>query len=603
MAEKLITFEDLLACFPDEQYPEIRDQQMQAFRIIAQEDGNVTIEAPTGTGKTATEFTFLELLRRKGKGPLFYITPTKMLAEQAGKLHPGLYVMYGRNEFPCLYYPGENLTADPEDVPCAMLRDCAHRVDLNTGETHTPGAEPCPYLQSKHHALLADIVVCTVPFYLYTQVFSKEWDTPEGLVIDEVHRLAEIIRNSLKYDITDYYLDRCEEFLTGIDDDTAHRIADFKRVMMRIIRGKHGRKSLLTPEEIRELMNVLISIDSNTLRRKVSQAITDGTINPMHDRVLLSCLDRFVHNLGRYLSSLGYSLGTSSHAPLSYVYGFYREERDEGQKTQFRLTVRGYYVAPLIRKMLGKRTLATSATIGSPEVFGFETGIENPVHVLPSDFPASNARIFLPTDTPSLAFVSQKGTRRDTNKTLRMMLRAARRFTEHGHRSLVVLTSDDQRARFLRFCEEEHITALSYSEDESAKEVVRKFKDGEGLILVGTAAQYGEGLDLPDGLAPIIFFLKPDYPHPDDPAVQFEEQRFSRGRQWGLKKWRVMIKSLQVQGRNKRSKEDKGVCFYMSRQFRDIVPAALPEYLRPALRTGLTMDQCMEETLNLLGRR
>ena len=42
----------------------------------------MTFELPTGSGKTAVGFAFLRTLQEAGRGPLFYITPTKPLVDQ-----------------------------------------------------------------------------------------------------------------------------------------------------------------------------------------------------------------------------------------------------------------------------------------------------------------------------------------------------------------------------------------------------------------------------------------------------------------------------------------------------------------------------------------
>jgi len=62
-----------------------------------------------------------------------------------------------------------------------------------------------------------------------------------------------------------------------------------------------------------------------------------------------------------------------------------------------------YHVAALVKRLLAPMTVAYSATIGNPEVFGFETGIKFPFYTFPSDFPVENTRTFLPTDTANLA--------------------------------------------------------------------------------------------------------------------------------------------------------------------------------------------------------
>lgn len=172
-------------------------------------------------------------------------------------------------------------------------------------------------------------------------------------------------------------------------------------------------------------------------------------------------------------------------------------------------------------------------------------------------------------------------------------------FASKKIRSLVVVVSEKERGKFLTLCGEENVNAVSYGNGVPAKEVVARFRDGEGDVLVGTAAHFGEGIDLPRRVAPVIFFLRPAYPRPNDPVTVFEERRFGNKR-WLLWNWRVMIEALQVRGRNIRSAEDVGVTFFISQQFRRFLFAALPQWLEPAYRGDSTFDECVEETMKLL---
>src|SRR5262249_10337973 len=141
---------------------------------------------------------------------------------------------------------------------------------------------------------------------------------------------------------------------------------------------------------------------------------------------------------------------------------------------------------------------------------------------------------------------------------------------------------------------------ITYGDGVAPREVAARFKDGEGAVLLGTVTNYGEGLDLPDGMAPVTFFLRPSYPSPRDPLAQFEERRYG-GKRWQVWSWRVMIEALQVRGRNIRSADDRGVTIFISQQFRRFLYASLPSWLRSSYRSELTLDDCRQEAIELLG--
>lgn len=583
--------------FPFHQFPEIRPNQLAAFEVIEAEDGRATLEMPVGEGKTVVGVTFLRALAAMGVGPLFYIVPTKTQVDQVCRFFPDLQPVYGRGEHDCLFYPDEQLKAD--QIPTVLCRGCDHYVDQESGAVNVPGVVPCPYYQQKYAAKQQPIVVCTMAFYLFTQLFSKEWDEPAGLVIDEAHQLPRVVRNCLSYEITDYHLWRSADLLAEIDGVAAHQLRAFGRKMVSIIKRKPaGQGTLLKDSEIIELIDMLEVIDAGAVERQVSAAIRRGQINPKEDRETLRQLETIVRDLRRYIHTLEYSLATKQRYALNFTYGYYEEEMGADDKAHYRLVIKAHYVAPIIAKILSPRTVAYSATIGDGEMFGWESGIRGKVYSFGSDFPSQNTRIFMPTDTRNLAFQARK--KQDVTRTLRQIARAAKKFARRGHRSLVVVGSNRERMKFLTIAEEEGLSALTYGNGAPAKTVAARFIGGEGDCLVGTIAQYGEGVDLPRQIAPIIFMLRPGYPHPNDPGTQFEERRFSNGQVWAIRNWRVMQEALQVRGRNIRSASDLGVTFFMSQQFRRFLRPSLPPWLQPSYRNTLTFEQCVAETLQLL---
>src|SRR6185436_7905262 len=130
-----------------------------------------------------------------------------------------------------------DLTAESEtkfkadQIPCSMLHNCPHRVNQETGETHEPGAIPCPYLRQKFEARTTNKpVLATLAFYLYSRLFSKDFPEPDVLIIDEAHRVPETVRSALSYDITDWHLERAVELLERVGQSaTAESLDKFRR--------------------------------------------------------------------------------------------------------------------------------------------------------------------------------------------------------------------------------------------------------------------------------------------------------------------------------------------------------------------------------------
>lgn len=594
----------VLQSFPRNLYKKPTPNQSRALEILQDQAGSTLLELPTGSGKTAIGYSFLKAKLKTGENNLFYIVPNKTQVDQVKRLHPDMHVAYGRHEYDCLYYE-DPFKAD--EIPCLLLRDCPHRVDQETGQTMEPGVAKCPYYQAKYEAKQPGrMVISTFAFFLFTHLFSREFEKPSGLVIDEVHRLARTFRDALSYRISDYHLGRCVDLLKRIGAEEAKLLAKFKRRMITICKRRPVKtETLLDDDEIYSLLDILQQIKPEQLKQKVVKSIAAKQLDPKEERETLKQLETLVYDLGRYLRSFEFSLsgevetrkGPKERPPLNYTYAFYKEELAENEKVQYVLVVKAYHVRGLIRKLLSPETLGYSATIGDPKILDYETGIRAKFHSLGSDFPKENTRIYMPSDTANLAMNERN--RREPAKTLRRVAQACKKFARRGKRSLVVVISNFERDKFLRMAEEENVKVMTYNADMTPKQAVERFKAGEGDVLLGTAANYGEGLDLPEGIAPVIFFLRPGYPRPDSPETQFEERRHGSGR-WGIWNWRVGIEALQVRGRNIRSNTDRGVTFFVSQQFKRFVFGTLPQYLQPSYRSNLTFDQSVDDALKLL---
>lgn len=587
----------LQACFPKNGVYRNGPRTVQGdiFQFVS-ENGSCIIEAGTGVGKTAAEYAILRACQKLGYQHCFLITPNKTILNQiVNEGFEGVKIALGRNEHECLYYE-EPHKAD--EIPCSMLKSCPHRVDQTTGETHTEGAVPCPYLQQKFEAMQGGVVVCTMAFYLFTHLFRSESETQNALVIDEAHQIANVVRNCLSYEITDHHLEKCIELLKLIEASETETLKKFLFSLRRAAKLKAKKEGvLLDPQEIKRLIGILEEIDVDELLEKIQKAVRARVIDIKKDRETLKHLEVLTRDLRKYIRSFEFSLETDQRKPLNYTCAYYTQEKQGKSPVQHKLVIKCYYVAPLIKKLLPDFNVSFSATIGKPDNFGFETGIRGPFLSLDSGFPVDHTRVYLPTDTPNLAVNARN--KRDLTQVLRKVAKATKRLSKKGHRSLVVTISNAECEKFLMLCLEEGVDAISYGNGVTAKEAAQEFKNGKGDALVGTAANYSEGVDLPKQTAPVIFFLRPGYPNPTDPGTIFEERRFG-GQRWVLWNYRIMNQALQVRGRNIRRQSDLGVTIFISQQFKRILFASLPEWLEKAYRNSLTFDEALADAEKLL---
>ena len=611
-------------------FPKFRPFQWEVFEFLVYVLRSI-VEAPSGFGKSVIAFVLLKALSLLGFKPLYLASPTKVLVRQVKRWFPEEAVeAYGRNEYECLYYrdkreerkrkgekSNEKEWVSAEDAPCSLLKDCPHRVDLKTGKTKKEGAEPCPYLLAKYLALKGKVVLCTHSFFAaiahFTEQFKK--NPPYAVVIDEAHRFADSVRNLLTYEISDYNVRRAVKALSKIGWEYAEDLAEFLKLMVKIARLKpKDPPELLSDYEIKKLLGVLGSVaeKSEKIEWATGIAIKKGILDPVKDRQVLKTLEVIIRDIKWWMQELRYALPEKMkiwiegeekeiiRKPENYVYMYFRKEKTKRQKVRCKLVIRHFFVSPLIRARilsLPRRVHALSATIIKKEQFAIETGMDYEFKQVPSIFPIENTRIYLPTDTPNLARKCQKPG--DLERAMEMIALACKEFLKEGFRSLVVMPAERERDMFVRMFSKD-FKIMTYGEKIKAKEAAELFKEGEGDVLVGTLAHYAEGLDLPRNIAPVIFNLRPDYPKPRSPQAQFEVKRWGKER-WPIWNWRVSRTALQVRGRNQRTAEDIGLCFFISQQFRRCLK--LPEWLKPAVVRDKTFWECVEDGISLLKKK
>lgn len=606
----------------------IRPGQARALEMLEHNDRKMLLEIPTGGGKTPVGMCVLNADSAAGNGPLFYITPTKQQAEQVVKNYANGNVVsiVGRADYPCLYAEDHGKAMDAEKVPCHSIcaaGKCGHQVSQGDGTVKEDGARPCPYYQAKYEALVkareGGIVVTTTAFFLINRMFVSGWRDmePGRVVIDEVHKLASIARRTFEHAVTDHHLFRVADLIEPFAPDDAEAVRRVaKRVYSIAAKRPTEHPTLLEEKEIEGLLHIFDGFDYGKLEQHVREAVRSGAIDPMRDCEELKALETVTRSIPRFIRSLAFATAsnTEKKRALNYVLVTYHQEKEEGEgadgrKAKTTLTVKSYFVAPLIKKACGQNVVGYSATICSqrgdsnPRVIKSETGLDLPFAGIPSAFPPENTRIFMPKDTPDLAY--SRASRDDPRKALKMMAEAVKALADKGLRSLVVVVKEDERQKMLVRLNEMGLTVITYGTHGTgvkAKEAARRFANGDGQVLLGTAGQYAEGIDLPRGLAPVIHFLRPGYQRKDDPEAEFEKRTLSESQLWALKTWRVMVEALQVRGRNIRQHDDKGVCIFYSQQFRKFLRGSLPEWLDndTVYRGQDTLKQAVEETVKLM---
>jgi len=620
---------------------------IQRDAITALAGGARLLELPTGTGKTALQYMMAQasLKKLEDSETVFWIFPTKALVEQVKEAYPEIKTIFGKPEHACVWMV-EDFNPEPEEpvtrlqlpviyddksvervseIPQFLCAQCPHYVNQETGETRVPGLVGCTYYQQTYEAKRGGgIIAATMSFYIFAKLFARRkaddsvhqtaYGRVAALIIDEPHRLADVIRYTLSYNITDWHVQKAIDLLKRIEAPEHIHLQKFLRALNDIAAasGKTPRKEhLLTSDEIVKLVDILEEIDPKMLDpRRINDAVRAGLLNRKDDFHEIKTIEVLARDIRRYIHTLEYALPGEERqgkdivkrgGPFNYSCSYLTEHLEKGKKVQNKLVLHCHYVAPLVKRRLKvPTTVSLSATIGKPDLFAYDSGISDVFYSAPSTFPIENRRVYLPADAEDLSARSDPSGRKKS-RTLRQIAKGCRKLAEKGIRSLVLVVSNDERNKFMRMAADESVNALTYSEDLLAKDAAQQFiKEGKADVLVGCVSHYGVGLDLPDGTASAIWFLRPGYADPESAAAQFEVERFGKGGYWSRQYFKVMREALQAMGRNIRGPKDRGVCFLMSQAFENFVFHGMPDWLKPAYRRGMMLNECVKDAKELL---
>jgi Rad3-related DNA helicase len=195
-------FEEARRVFPFEAF---RPGQEQLLKDLcdAIEEGRrlILLCAPPGIGKTPVVLSAaVALLRMQplGKPRVYYLTPTRALAEQVPTEASRLKVsrlsarmVKGYEAYGC-----ERVAADKASCgncpykPMRLARPVRGGVKARRCWL-VPRGEVCGYWADKMEALKADVVVMTKAYYLYERRFCGDLPKPRLIIVDEAHSLAD----------------------------------------------------------------------------------------------------------------------------------------------------------------------------------------------------------------------------------------------------------------------------------------------------------------------------------------------------------------------------------------------------------------------------
>lgn len=178
-------------------FTSFRPQQMEALERIKQTDKKIVLcQAPTGTGKTL----LMAAMQKYLKTQVLYTCHTKQLQTQVVDDFPESVELKGRANYPCAKKNGLNCaqcTMKRGNRSEAVCKECGFDTcEAKNGlfrVSECPCKDYCPYIIQKQRALVADLAILNMPFFLNEANFIGGFSGWRWVVLDE----GDLTENSL----------------------------------------------------------------------------------------------------------------------------------------------------------------------------------------------------------------------------------------------------------------------------------------------------------------------------------------------------------------------------------------------------------------------
>jgi Rad3-related DNA helicase len=355
-------------------HKEFRPNQREAIDWVLAQEKTAIMSAVTGSGKTS----FARALSQKQR--TIALVRTKVLQQENYADGYGFKPLYGRSNYPCVHPDADSDTTTDKCLYAEQgMLHCNHGQAAMAlvnpqGNADYPDTKPCLYVLAREQAKLHQRSVLNYAYWLNSY---ERWPAPQILVCDEGHQLSDLVLEWAGCTVSD-------------DVRTKWGLAPFP-----MIRGNGGllSKSALSTDRAMVWINQSLIALRNIYNELSSQIQHDEKARQQAAQV---------EQLGKKLRA---SLDALESAPDDwYIKSGPGVVNGKAAFVARPLTARHHFKRYFTSTQW--RLLIMSATIGDPNVFAAELGLDDFVyHAIPSQFtPAERPVVAL--DVPRMGFKS-----------------------------------------------------------------------------------------------------------------------------------------------------------------------------------------------------
>ena len=203
----------------------------QIFHAIQGGKRLFVLAAPTGTGKSVILYAIAKAIEQEleleTKGSIF-TTSQKLLQDQYQKDFSEMFVLKGRNNYPC------TMPEDEEDTSCANGYCVYHSEKPECYDL-------CPYRMAKQGAIASKMVTTNFAYFIGESNNVNDLGVRRLLVVDEAHNIEGSLMSYIECKISQRVLDFCNIDVSVPMRDQYDEYKDFLKDLHKTVTDEHNK--------------------------------------------------------------------------------------------------------------------------------------------------------------------------------------------------------------------------------------------------------------------------------------------------------------------------------------------------------------------------